>query len=699
MSSSFTEEQAAAVNAGIDHPIAIVACPGSGKTYTIIHRVAKLIKNGINESQMLIITFTRKAAQELRQRLGGMGLDVKKLTVATFHSFGRIVLRRYGHLVGLKDFRLITENEQFGILQKYLPNGDGDKKEIMLRLQVYKGSNTCEDNSLKTAFDKYNAELKAGNLCDFTDLILKPIEIFRHNPSALEYYQRRYQYCLVDEMQDVSMAQFDLIHILFEKTGRVTVVGDDDQTIYGWRGADASLLLNFSKKFTNAETLTLSTCFRCPNFVIKAMSKVIQNNKVRVKKVIKSTNSESIIYSNQKILLIGALTRESEARLVADEIEKTVKKPGTVAVLYRTRTAANDLAAELKTRKVSITKSDNSKRLDGKSAQILLNALLYIAGSNYDSKVLNPDLLSNIARGIEKIKTTPENDDVIRSELSTVTIKEAIDRIADALDLHDPSVNVLISEAGDRTDFVTFVDDVKEMPLSQDDKGSGRVTMTTAHQAKGLEWDHVFIIGANKGQWPSNRRGDIEEERRLFYVAMSRARQSLCVSCSQKPGPSPFVIEIPEYLVNERIERELVEDTVEVTHSKEASPEKKKEKKKNVSYPGFVSVSAIGKLNIDSQPQAAFVKPKVPLGIAHEIDSQEPPKLPSFGPPPGIKTGVGTLALGISGKPAEFKPPRVANPNKSLPIVTRPVPRPMRPPGAAFIPPRKIDQKDGSENK
>ena len=671
MSSSFTEEQERAIHASLDHPIAIVACPGSGKTFTIINRIAFILESGVPADQLLVITFTRKAAQELRQRLSNMGLDVKKLTVSTFHSFGRTILRKYGTLVGYPNFRLLTENEQFNILKEYLPNTDifitFRKKDLLLQLQLYKASKNCEDDDLKNAFDKYCKELKDKQLVDFTDLILLPLEIFKYNPQCLQAYTRKYHYALVDEMQDVSQCQFDLIHILYNKTGRVTVVGDDDQTIYTWRGADASLLLKFQDQFTNAEILTLSTCFRCQPLIIKVMSFVIQFNKKRVKKKIKSILSDTQPQGKfKKVMFLGGLDANDEAILVVDRIEKLLKSgKGSISVLFRTRKSGQNVVDELKKRKIQTTKTDSNKDIEGKTSDIIINSLLFIDKKQFNTDIINDSFYTMMIKYINRhhkdysqftskieyneshdgidIFEEPEIDDDIqvnpkesvvksiedaRIFLSCIPLKICIDAIADALDLHDPSLNIIISECekfGPMShNYSEFADELKELNIT--DVGYSKVQLTTVHQAKGLEWDHVFVVGVSKNIWPSNRgASDPEEERRLFYVAMSRARKTLVISSNIRTGFSPFIQDLPEQYVNYKSKQEFPDNEEEIEQKQKQIKESTK------FFPlGFVSAN---KLDNDQNPQPStgFISASQIVKQAAKEDSKQK-KLSTNGP-------------------------------------------------------------------
>ncbi|KAK8882868.1 ATP-dependent 3'-5' DNA helicase [Tritrichomonas musculus] len=683
-----TEEQKTAINAPFDKPVAIIACPGSGKTFTIIHRVAHLLRSGYRPSDLLVITFTRKASRELRTRLKSMNINTSGLTVQTFHSFGLLILRRYKHLLNIGEFRIITQKEQMEILEsvaKATPN-----KEILLRLQIYKTQGQCEDE-LRPIFDSYNKELRNTNSCDFTDLIVLPLEIMRRNPEVVTYYQRRYKYALVDEMQDVSKVQFDFMKILFGDRGRLTVVGDDDQTIYTWRGADARLLLQFTKVYQQAAIIRLTNCFRCPPHIVKAMSNVIQNNKSRVEKTIESmvkSNTPMLKYSIEnrkikKIKIYGANNLKDEAYLIVADLKRFVGR-GTVAILYRTRKAAQYIKAEMTKQAVLAIISDRARFLEAEDVNIVLNILQMSVGMPFNEKYVRPNSLTILRMSLTfaaeakkeknkvKNKKTPANlqtktgnggakptcnlslktdlasvsndkqkkevnviqplkvkitgtlspntkkflesdsdiDDEIESIFESETKKnilsinddndqddepsendsdkdyvikslrkmspvEAISIITKSLNMDSENINFLLKEANeleslddspfqeDNESGMSLIDFLYSVRTSttEESSGSNDIHLSTIHQAKGLEWDYVYIIGASKGSWPSTsstmeeNEAKLEEERRLFYVAMSRAKKELVISFLTDKGQSMFIDEIPSILIKEKIHR------------------------------------------------------------------------------------------------------------------------------------------------
>ena len=641
MSSLCTDEQAAAINAPFNCPVAIIACPGSGKTFTIIHRVAHLLKNGFNASDLLVITFTRKAAKELKSRLSSMKIDVKNLTVQTFHSFGLSILRKFKHLVNLSDFRIVNQKEQLELI--YSIANSTPKKEILLMLQTYKTLGICNEE-LKPIFEKYNQELHKQNACDFTDLILLPLEILKNNPEVLKFYQRKFKYALVDEMQDVSNVQYELMKTLFGDSGKLTVVGDDDQTIYGWRGANAKLLLEFSKTYPNSKIIRLTKCFRCPPHIVKAMSKVINFNQYRVKKKIISLVENKSQLKQKKITIYGANSLKDEAKLIASDIKQMIGK-GTIAVLFRTRKASKRIKEELRTQNVNASIYDRARYLESRDVNIVLNFLQMCVGIPYNKEYVDPNLLAII-----KFTLAEKNNDISKKNIDEVS---NIKKIADLdknkknaasinTDLHflntesdndyldfentpEKEINFLTDDDSDFVDdleidhqssnndlfseintndtdenflkkafkrmspleavsiviksinresknFQFLLNEAKENEEStiqdflynirtnttEEKLDSLSVFLSTVHQAKGLEWDYVYVIGASKGSWPSQsslNENTVEEERRLFYVAMSRAKKELTISFLKKKGQSEFIDEIPEILIKERIHR------------------------------------------------------------------------------------------------------------------------------------------------
>ena len=572
MSLGCTDEQRAAIEASVENPVAIVACPGSGKTFTVIHRVAHLLRHGFAAKDILVITFTRKASQELKQRLKSMGLDVRELTVRTFHSFGLSVLRKFGHLLNMHNFSIISQAEQLDLLTEM--SGKRLSKDILLQLQNYKSGGTVPDD-MKQLFDKYTTRIRSIRSCDYTDLIVLPLELMQRNKEVLEFYQRRFKYGLVDEMQDVSKVQFELVKLLFGNLGKLTVVGDDDQTIYGWRGADARLLLDFQTVFPNAVIVRLTKCFRCAPHIVRAMSAVIKCNKIRVEKSITSLSKEETL-TQKKIIVYGTASLRLEAEVILDDISRRLGK-GSIAVLFRQRKALQAFKDELKNRNIQAIFADKARFLESRDVIRILNILQMCAGLSYNDKCFT-------AADIDKIGSSLKTDENVKDCVSRMSVCDAVKTVVEGLQIRNENIEFLLEEAENCKDssLVEFLDLVRTASEQQSGPNVG-IHLSTVHQAKGLEWDFVYVIGATVGRWPSRRTDEarMEEERRLFYVAMSRARKELTISCLVEPGPSPFLCEIPELLVDERIETD-------------EKPKPKKEPPKK-QFSGFQSVSSMKK--------------------------------------------------------------------------------------------------------
>ncbi|KAH0791242.1 ATP-dependent DNA helicase Rep [Histomonas meleagridis] len=616
-----SDEQRMAINSSIDKPVAIVACPGSGKTFTIINRIGHLIQSGFQPNELLVITFTRKASQELRERIKSIGVNITNFTVSTFHSFGLSILRKFGHLLNLTKFNIISQSEQIGILQSI--SDAPFNKEILLKLQIYKTQGLCSDD-LAPIFEKYNQQLRSQNSCDYTDLITLPLELLKHNSEVLQYYQRRFKYALVDEMQDVSKVQFDLMKLIFGDRGRLTVVGDDDQTIYSWRGASSRLLLDFSNVYQNAIVIRLTTCFRCPPHIVKSMSGVIQYNKLRVKKVIKSALNEE---NMKKITVYGATSPKDEAELILNDVERVFGR-GSIAILFRTRKAANVIRGELKKRNMGVSFADKARFIETKEVNKVLNILQMLAGIQYnkdyadkkslkkiydfynsmknDENFLNIKSLKNInkkvAKPIENDMAEEEIIESLRNSFQSISIHDAVCIITSALKLNSSGIESLVKEAKKTEDesFQDFLDSVRTE--TSEETGQNGIHMSTIHQAKGLEWDYVFLIGATKGSWPQRDCSDeqMEEERRLFYVAMSRAKKDLTISFLKDYGPSVFLDEVPELYVDEKVHIEQ-ETEIDRKPSKSAMPavfssvlKIHQANSQPRDYPGFTMASKIG---------------------------------------------------------------------------------------------------------
>lgn len=572
MSQGCTDEQRAAIEASVENPVAIVACPGSGKTFTVIHRVAHLLRHGFAAKDILVITFTRKASQELKQRLKSMGLDVRELTVRTFHSFGLSVLRKFAHLLNMHNFSIISQAEQLDLLTEM--SGKRLGKDILLQLQKYKSGGTVPDD-MKQLFDKYTTRIRSIRSCDYTDLIVLPLELMQRNKEVLDFYQRRFKYGLVDEMQDVSKVQFELVKLLFGNLGKLTVVGDDDQTIYGWRGADARLLLDFQTVFPNAVIIRLTKCFRCAPHIVRAMSAVIKCNKIRVEKSITSLSKEETL-TQKKIIVYGTASLRLEAEVILDDISRRLGK-GSIAVLFRQRKALQAFKDELKNRNIQAIFADKARFLESRDVIRILNILQMCAGLSYNDKCFT-------AADIDKIGASLQTDENVKDCVSRMSVCDAVKTVVEGLQIRNENIEFLLEEAENCKDssLVEFLDLVRTASEQQSGPNVG-IHLSTVHQAKGLEWDFVYVIGATVGRWPSRRTDEarMEEERRLFYVAMSRARKELTISCLVEPGPSPFLCEIPELLVDERIETD-------------EKPKPKKEPPKK-QFSGFQSVSSMKK--------------------------------------------------------------------------------------------------------
>lgn len=541
---SLTEEQRNAVEASINRPILIVACPGSGKTFTLINRVIYLLKNGFNEDDLLIFSFTRKSAREISERLKNIGYF--NINAGTFHSFGRRVLRRFGCFINMKEFRIIAEKEQLDILRNFVDD-IADKKDLLRELRKFKEG--LRYNTLyKSSFDRYDEALKSEKLCDFDDLIIKSVELLRQNRSIVDYLRRTYKYCLVDEMQDVSRSQYELLSILFRDTGRITVVGDDDQTIFSWRGAEPLVLKKYCEEFKDTEKHILSICFRCPKFITESMSACVKNNKFRMNKEIRSylgPDSES-----KSIVLCSFCSQKHEANVITEKIKFLLNSRESVAILYRTNKDCEMIKRFLKSNKIPASKSIK-KGFKTKQYNRIMDSLKYLLDVEYNKGSLKKD---------DMVTLNKESFEKLRDSLGTNTIRYVLEYIAEKLGIEGNAMDILLEESDY---FDNVLDFETEMKVFEHDTDKNVVNLSTVHQAKGLEWDHVFIISANSRDWPNmfmiyrsldaalsseERRAYIdnviEEERRLFYVAISRARKSLTISFEQ--APCHFVEEIPK---------------------------------------------------------------------------------------------------------------------------------------------------------
>lgn len=622
-------------------PLLILAGAGSGKTRVLTHRIAYLIEErGVNPWNILAITFTNKAAGEMRERVDRLvGFGAESIWVSTFHSTCVRILRRYIDRIGFDtNFTIYDSDDQKSLMRDVCRVLDVDTKKYKERMFLSAISAakdemiTPDEYELNAAGDfgkqkiaqvyrEYERQLHANNALDFDDLLLKTVQLFQTQPDVLESYQERFRYIMVDEYQDTNTVQFKFVSLLAAKYQNLCVVGDDDQSIYKFRGANIRNILNFEQKFQNARVIKLEQNYRSTQNILNAANAVIQNNRGRKDKTLWTDNGDG-----EKVHLRQFDTAYDEAEFVADDIRKNIENGGTYqdyAILYRTnaqsrmfeekfvacnipykivggvnfyaRREIKDLLCYLKTidngrddlavrriinvpkRGIGLTtitriqESAAAREIGFYEALLGLDLIPGVAraASKLDSfvalieyfkrrseEVSITDLMNEIiekTRYIENLEAEDKEDAQARIE----NIEELVSKIAAyeeqcAAEQVKPSLSQFLEEVA----LVADIDSLEENP--------DYVVLMTLHSAKGLEFPHVYLVGMEDGLFPSymtitsDNDEDLEEERRLCYVGITRAEQELTMTCARKRMTrgethynrmSRFLQEIPKELM------------------------------------------------------------------------------------------------------------------------------------------------------
>ena len=618
----------------VDGPILIIAGAGSGKTRVITYRIAHMLDIGIPQSQILALTFTNKAAKEMEERIKELtGKKLQLLTVSTFHAFGVKILRQEITALGWREnFSIYDETDRTALIKE-------TGRELGFtadNLDVYKIGNLfsnikCgrkswngENDMYRQLYEGYQAGLKLYNAVDFDDLIVLPIKIFRENPEILAKYKSRFKYIMIDEFQDTSHQQYEFMHLLADQN--VAVVGDDDQSIYSWRGADYQNIINFEKDFKGMQEIRLEQNYRSTETILAAANGVISHNTNRKEKKLWSGND-----SGKPIEIFMPENEVDEANFIAESIQgismEEKLKYDQFGILIRANTQSRPIEEALLEANIPYTMSGGTSFFQRKEIKDVLSYLRVIA--NHDDDVNLIRIINVPRRGIgrstleifnnyalmhhctiwtamtdlmsmndsplsDKVKLAIEefinliegNSSMISGKGLSKKVRALVDEINywDYLIAENPksekaarfkylNIDTLIHSIEtwennpDNTDANLYTYLNRITLLSRDDADDendrGKVNLMTIHASKGLEFPVVFIAGAEDGLIPHARsiedgEGNIEEERRLFYVAITRARDKLFISSCQKRKrmqavteciPSRFLDEIPANLV------------------------------------------------------------------------------------------------------------------------------------------------------
>ncbi len=627
----------------MDGPLLILAGAGSGKTRVLTHRMAHIIGNGkAAADEILCVTFTNKAAKEMEHRIYKLLSEIQApimshLWINTFHSFCVRILRQHVEMLDYKKpFTIYDSGDQLSLIKRVLQSLNlNDKmyppknfqgrishsKMLGLQPENLKANNSRNIIDQKTleVYTRYEIEMKKANAMDFDDLLLKTYELFRMYPDLLKAYQEKFKYIMVDEYQDTNHIQYLLIKMLAGSHHNICVVGDEDQSIYSWRGADISNILNFEKDFPNAKMIKLEENYRSTKNIVNAATSVIQNNTERKDKTLFTNNLDG-----DSIQVRQERNEYDEAKFVSKEIQRLISSGhnnlNDYAIFYRTNAQSRVLEEQLRALAIPYRLIGGMRFYERAEIKDMISYLRLSV--NPSDNIAAKRIINVPARGIGK--TTVEQLDHLSIERSITffeAIKYAVEhrefnagttsklrRFADIIDdlmvqqnhykLSDfyPLVldktdylvmlkkentpeaearlsnleelsNAIVQFEKERGDDASIAGYLEELALASDldkqDAEYNAVTMMTLHISKGLEYPYVFIVGCEENLFPSTRADDtdetgIEEERRLAYVGMTRAREKLWMTHTQIRRvwgqeqmnlPSRFINEIPKNLI------------------------------------------------------------------------------------------------------------------------------------------------------
>ena len=617
----------------IGGPILVFAGAGSGKTRVLTHKIAYLIKEvGLPPENILAVTFTNKAAQEMKSRVVDLvDVDIAGINIGTFHSISAQILRReIQHLGYENNFTIYDQQDSRAIVKMAIKDLNLDIKQYdpktyqakissaknsMHSLDYLRNSSeTLIDKKFVDIYEKYQEMLKANNSLDFDDLLIFPVKLFNEYPDRLDFYQAKFQYVLVDEYQDTNKPQFEFIHLISLNHRDIFVVGDDDQSIYGWRGADISNILNFQEAFGKSAIIKLEQNYRSTKNILEAAWSVVSKNSNRAEKKLWTDNDRG-----KKIDVLSSFDERIEAKNILKHILNSEKDFNQIAVLYRTNSQSRPIEDELRRGGVPYQIIGGVKFYDRKEIKDVLAYLKLIV--NHSDSVSFTRIVNFPARGIgkgtiEKIeqyskdnnisfyevlrnpeslnisfkqKKTLKNfydliylyrnrcekenaSSIVKDLLKEINLKNYYEKqqTTDALDRWYNIEELIssISEFEDNDEDGSLVKYLEEVSLLTDvdrwNESDKSITMMTIHSAKGLEFDNVYISGLEDGLFPIIRLmeiDDFEEERRLFYVALTRGREECVLSYAKsrrKFGSAPisskisrFINEIPSELIND----------------------------------------------------------------------------------------------------------------------------------------------------
>lgn len=618
-------------------PVLILAGAGSGKTRVLTYRIAYLIEEkSVYPSNILAITFTNKAAREMKERVQSLIGSIDNMWISTFHAACVRILRK--NIEKLKDYKknfvIYDTKDQEALIKECLKELHLNEKNFPLRTvssvisgakdklitpEKYYDRNMHDIRGRKFAdiYILYQKKLKKNNALDFDDILFKTVELLQFNPDILEYYQNKFKYIMVDEYQDTNFSQYSLISLLAKQHKNLCVVGDDDQSVYSWRGADIGNILNFEKDFPGAKVIKLEQNYRSTQTILDAANSVIKNNFARKNKKLWTENK-----TGRPIIYYNAIDEREEARFIMSEIERIVveenRDMNEFAILYRTNAQSRVLEEACMASGIAYRIVGGFKYYDRKEVKDILAYLRVIQNPNEDlslkriinvpkrgignttlnaieeyarntgdsifGALLDVDSISGVStkakKGIKEfVKIMTDLMGIADTESASKLVKEVLERTGYLEELEKgndeesfaraDNIKELISatmEFEEKNESASLSDFLEQMALMSDidnvEEEKNAIIMMTFHSAKGLEYPYIFMSGMEEGIFPSQRsyfeEKQMEEERRLMYVGITRAKERLYLTSAFERTlfgnttyntTSQFVKEIPKELI------------------------------------------------------------------------------------------------------------------------------------------------------
>lgn len=642
------EEQRKAVK-HTDGALLIMAGAGSGKTRVLTNRIAYLIgEKEVAPWSILAITFTNKAAREMKDRVRNIiGRVADDIWISTFHSMCVRILRRDIDRIGFKrNFTILDSGDQLSVIKQILKRQNIDSKKF--EPKAIQGSISSAKNELKTVkdyakmakgpfesivldvYEAYQKELRKNHALDFDDLIMTTIHLFKQVPEVLEFYQRKFQYIHVDEYQDTNRAQYMLVKMLADRYKNICVVGDSDQSIYGWRGADIANILSFETDYPQSTTIMLEQNYRSTKTILRAANEVINNNFNRKPKKLWTEN-----HAGENIACFIGDNEHDEAYFIVGKIKELMRehsyKLSDIAILYRTNAQSRVIEELLVKSNINYNIVGGTKFYDRKEIKDLLAYLRVVANPDDDislRRIINVPKRGIGATTVEKIaefatihgismfQALQEVEQMALSKGATNKLIEFSDQMQGWVQLEEYlSVTELVEELLEKTGYrdmlknektleaqgrienideflsvttefenrsddkslvafltdLALIADIDQVDDEENDQNdTDKVLLMTLHSAKGLEFPVVFLIGMEEGVFPHSRslfeEEEMEEERRLAYVGITRAEQRLYLSCAKlrtlfgRTNANPqsrFIKEIPSEILESLNEEQI----------------------------------------------------------------------------------------------------------------------------------------------